>query len=155
MNNNFALLGLREGATTSEIRAAYLAAVKARHPDLARGELDRRCRTRDTAAINVAYTALRKSGLYSTTNSTEPRQQSVPTPPREWVPPAQTSQRPASSHTQVSAYEGVLPWLGPLAAAVVGGLLASSVAGNPVLCVVVMVAFVVVGRWPKAVEVLR
>ncbi len=59
----YAVLGVREDATSGEIRAAYIRRVWLCHPDRSTSDADRARRTRATVALNRSYASLRTTPL--------------------------------------------------------------------------------------------
>ncbi len=155
VSDSLAVLGLQEGASLPEIRAAWLEAIRRFHPDRATSEQDRMERNRAAARLNVAYAELQRMDGCVPPTVKQTDNATMPKAPTHRATPAHGRPRVAASEAAI-----VGPWtknleladLYALAGAIVGGILVSSVVGAPILCVGALVAIVVVGRWPKAKE---
>src|SRR5664280_1454545 len=117
MNSSLALLGLREGFSSSELHSAYRAHVRLVHPDLATSDADRARRTRETIRLNAAYVGLRRS-------ETPKGLQSAPQKVRKESPPL--VKMPTTRVAFEVSRDSILALLGAVGA----GLAASTITGE-------------------------
>jgi hypothetical protein len=131
----YAQLGLRTGASQTEVHAAYRKRIRACHPDYATSEADRVHRTRATARLNVAYAELRGRNAR---RIPEARSDPAEPPPRRVVAPAPLP-LPRPSWRTLRAIFGAL----------IGGIFASMATGDMPLTVSVLVGGTVFVLWAE------
>jgi hypothetical protein len=141
MNSDLTLLGIREGFSQSELRAAYRARVRLVHPDLATSDADRVRRTRETIRLNAAYAELRNAPTRMTP-------QSVPQKVREEPQFAVKTPIYVVRTTRGQTYFlCARDTLSVILGAIVAGIAASTITGQLLLTVGVMVGGTVLARW--------
>jgi hypothetical protein len=133
---NLTLLGVQEGFSQADLRSAYMDRVRRVHPDLATSDADRVRRTRDTTRLNVAYAELRNASAHK-------------------IPQAvvETSGGVVITNRARATFEWSRDSILALLGAIVAGLAASTITGQPPLTVGVMLAGTLGARWAHGQEV--
>jgi hypothetical protein len=127
---NLTLLGVQEGFSQADLRAAYRARVRLVHPDLATSDADRARRTRATIRLNAAYAELRNAPVRKA-------------PPPVVKTPTVVVNTPRARDTFDVARDSILALVGAL----VAGIAASTITGQMPLTVGVMLAGTLGARW--------
>jgi hypothetical protein len=133
IDERLALLGLGEGFSLADLRAAYRSRVRLVHPDLAVSDEDRVRRTRETIRLNLAYAELRNASARSDPHCS----QDDPLTSARSVPQKARKVSPVVTWDSILAFAGAL----------VAGLTASTITGNSALTVGVMLVGTLGARW--------
>src|SRR5699024_2717641 len=98
------ILGLRPGASPEEVRSAYLALIRATHPDLASDKDDSRERERRARLVNKAHERLREFGTgVGGAPPSAPASSGTHKPPGDRLPEGGLEETPVSSSPPASA----------------------------------------------------